>query len=46
MARGLQTQIGDFGVQAPESPSLPFTGKEYGRCAATAKAAVRGFRIV
>ena len=27
MARGLQTQIGDFGVRAPESPSLPFSGK-------------------
>jgi len=26
MARGLQTQIGDFGVRAPESPSLPFSG--------------------
>jgi hypothetical protein len=27
MARGLQTQIGDFAVRAPESPSLPFSGK-------------------
>jgi hypothetical protein len=27
MARGLQTQIGDFGARAPESPSLPFSGK-------------------
>ena len=34
MARGLQTQIGDFGVRAPESPSLPFSGIVYGRDAA------------
>jgi len=34
MARGLQTKIGDFGVRAPESPSLPFSGIVYGRYAA------------
>jgi hypothetical protein len=28
MARELLTKIGDFGVKAPESPSLPRSGRD------------------
>jgi len=29
MVQGLQTKTGDFGVAAPESPRLPFSGTEH-----------------
>jgi hypothetical protein len=28
MVQGLQTKAGDFGVPAPESPCLPFSGRQ------------------
>jgi hypothetical protein len=28
MVQGLQTKTGDFGVPAPESPRLPFSGTQ------------------
>jgi len=30
MVQGLQTKAGDFGVPAPESPCLPFSGRQQG----------------
>jgi hypothetical protein len=31
MVQGLQSKTGDFGIHVPESPSLPFSGKELGK---------------
>jgi len=28
MVQGLQSKTGDFGIHVPESPSLPFNGKD------------------